>query len=48
MNIKEQNFLSFYARMIKKSFGILERFPTKCIKYFFHFFHPLNYESVDE
>ena len=23
--------------MKKNSFGILERFPTKCTKYFFHF-----------
>ena len=23
--------------MKKKRFGILERFPTKCTKYFFHF-----------
>ena len=30
--IKEYNFLSFYARMKKKSFRILERFPTKCTK----------------
>ena len=26
--------------MKKKSFGILERFPTKCTKYFFHFVFP--------
>ena len=26
--------------MKKNSFGILERFPTKCTKYFFHFLFP--------
>ena len=36
--IKEWNFLSFYARIKKNSFGILERFPTKCTKYFSIFF----------